>query len=172
MRLQLAPPADAEEWRYIENYKQLVRENYVPDFDWIRFEDVPWTPFRRRIAESRIALVATVGAHLRSDQPFDTQNPHGDPTFREIPDSCTTADLTLSHEGYDTKNCLPDINCVFPLDRLHELAREGILGSTSPVHFSCMGYIPHVGPLLEQTAPAVARQLQEAGVDAAVCVPT
>ncbi len=170
--LQKAPPSDRVERVYVENYKRLIRENYVRDFDWTHFEEAPWTPLRRPVRESRVALVATVGVHLRTDRPFDIDNPNGDPTFREIPDACTTADLTLSHDGYDTENCLPDINCVFPIDRLHELAREGIVGSASPVHFSCMGYIPHVGPLMEETAPEAGRRLRAAGVDVAVCVPT
>ncbi|MEE9218247.1 MAG: glycine/sarcosine/betaine reductase selenoprotein B family protein [Acidobacteriota bacterium] len=172
MRLHPAPPADAEEKRYIDNYRRLVREHYVAEFEWRRFEDVPWAPLRKPVAEARVALIATVGAHRRGDAPFDISNPNGDPSFRRIPDTCSTADLTLSHEGYDTKNCLADINCVFPLDRLHDLVGEARVGSASPFHFSCMGYIPHVDPLLQETAPAVARELREAGVNAAVCVPT
>lgn len=172
MRLKAAPPADEEERRYVDNYRTLLRESYVKNFEFATFERAPWTPLSVPVREARIALIATVGAHLREDEPFDILNLDGDPSFRRIPDEITTADLTLSHDGYDTRHCLPDINCVFPLDRLHELASEGLIGKTSPVHFSCMGYIPHIGPLLEETAPAVARELVEAGVHAAVCVPT
>jgi D-proline reductase (dithiol) PrdB len=172
MRLKLAPPSDEKERHYVDNYRALIRERYVSDFEFVTFERSPWTPLRVPVRQARVALVATVGAHRRQDAPFDTLSPDGDTSFRRIPDTCTADDLTLSHDGYDTEGCMPDINCVFPLDRLHELAAEGIIGGTAPAHYSCMGYIPHARPLLEETAPEVAREMVAAGVHAAVCVPT
>lgn len=70
------------------------------------------------------------------------------------------AHLALSHIGYDTKKIRQDINCVFPLERLRELAQESIVGVLAPRHFSFMGYIPIAEPPLRETAPAVTAQFQ------------
>jgi hypothetical protein len=44
----------------------------------------------------------TGGVHLRSDPPFDVDNPHADWSFREIPTDADTADLAITHTHYNT----------------------------------------------------------------------
>ena len=43
-------------------------------------------------------------------------------------------ELMVSHGGYDNGDVNKDINCMFPIDRIHELAAEGFIGSVAPVH--------------------------------------
>ena len=72
-----------------------------------------------------VALVTTAGVHLKDDRPFELTNRLGDHTFRAIPHDTPFAQLALSHIGYNTKKISQDINCVFPLERLRELAQGG-----------------------------------------------
>ena len=51
-------------------------------------------------------------------------------------------DLMISHTHFDRTDADQDINCVFPLTRLKELAAEGIIGGVAPTHYGFMGYIP------------------------------
>ena len=53
-------------------------ESYTPRTN----PDVPWTPLRKSLSESRLALVTTAGVHHRDQPPFDMTDPDGDPTFR------------------------------------------------------------------------------------------
>ncbi len=135
--------------------------------------ETPWTPLARPLAECRVALVTTGGVHLEAQAPFDMENPDGDPTFREIPADAARGDLTITHDYYDHRSADADLNVVLPLDRLGELAEEGVIGGVSPLHLSFMGHIDgDLAPrLIEETAPEAARLLGEAGADAALLAP-
>lgn len=131
--------------------------------------DVPWTPFTRRFADSRVAVVTSGGFH-RHDQPgFDCDK--GDASFREIPGDVDLGALAISHTHYDTRDARRDPNILLPLDRLRELVSEGALASIAPTHYSLMGFIPDVSALVEVTAPEIARRLLDEGVDVALLTP-
>lgn len=157
---------------FVEIEREYIRRRILPDFDWVVCRSPSRiNPLAKPVAEARIALVATAGAHLSTDQAFDLSNPTGDPSFRIVPADARSDTVRLSHRGYNTQKIQQDIDCVFPLERLKELAQEGIIGDVSPRHFSFMGYIPVTAPLIEKTAPAVADMLQEDQVDLALLVP-
>jgi len=133
----------------------------------------PWAPLTKPLAACRVALVTTGGVHLRSQPPFDMANPDGDPTFREIPSGAPRGELVITHDYYDHRDAGLDLNVVFPLDRLEELAREGRIMGPAPLHLGFMGHVD--GPLVErivrETAPAAARRLLETGADVALLTP-
>ena len=133
----------------------------------------PWTPLAKPVRECKVALVTTGGVHLKTQEPFDMENPDGDPTFREIPGGAARDALTITHDYYDHRGADVDLNVVFPLERLKELADEGAIGGVSPVHLSFMGHIDAelVERLVEETAPAAARRLREAGAEVALLAP-
>lgn len=125
-----------------------------------------WTPLRRRLSACTVALVSTAGVHLRSQEPFAVYAHEGDWSFRLIPGNVDTRDLTVTHTHYDTQDAGRDINVVFPLDRLRELAAEGVIGRVAPLHVGFMGFIPDPKELVGETAPAAAAELAAHGVDA------
>lgn len=134
--------------------------------------DIPWASLVRPLRECTVALVTTAGVHLKGQTPFDMFDQQGDPSFREIPDG-PLSKLMITHDYYDHKDADRDLNIVFPLERLHELADEGIIGGVASHHFGFMGHItgPHVATLIEQTAPEVACRLYDQGVQAVVLTP-
>lgn len=157
---------------FAEIEREYIRRHLVPDFDWVVYPTPsPINPLSKPLPHSRVALVGTAGVHLHGDPPFDVTNPLGDPGFRVIRGNVPFDTLRLSHPGYNTQKVRQDINCVFPLERLRDLAREGIVGSVSPRHFSFMGYIPLPEPLVGKTAPEVANLLKEDQVDLVLLVP-
>ena len=48
--------------------------------------------------------------------------------------------LFLSHHHYDHTSADKDINLVFPIDRLRELAEARIIGGVARTHIGYMGY--------------------------------
>lgn len=157
---------------FVEIEREYIRRRVLPDFDWVVYPNPsPINALAKPLAEARVALITTAGAHLREDSPFDVSNPTGDPSFRTIPGDASAETIRLSHRGYNIQKIQQDIDCVFPLQRLRELARDGILGEVAPRHFSFMGYIPVTAPLIDKTAPAVAERLEEDHVDLALLVP-
>lgn len=134
---------------------------------------VPWTPARVPLERGSIALVTSAGVHLTSQPPFDMVNGDGDASFRILPGDSAAADLMITHDYYDHRAADRDVNCVFPLDRLRELATAGLIGRVAPRHIGTMGHIlgAEERRLLVETAPAIARLLREDRVDYVLATP-
>ena len=128
--------------------------------------EIPWTPLRKPLSESTVALVSTGGVHLRSDRPF---NLNGDPTFRVIPKNALSGDMAISHQAYDRTDALKDINLVFPIERLRELEAERVIGRLAKDHygFGLMGSAKALMPAIKE----VARRISESHVDLVLLVP-
>ena len=131
--------------------------------------DIPINRFEKETSDSTIALVTTAGALLKTQEVFNVVD--GDPTVRFIPSTSVEDDLMISHEHFDRFDADQDINCVFPLTRLKELAEEGIIGGVANTHYGLMGYIPDTQPLIEETIPKIVQQLITDGVDAVILNP-
>jgi D-proline reductase (dithiol) PrdB len=149
---------------------EYVRRRVYPTFDWTASdESSPRRLLKRPLEQSRVALVATAGAHLPGQPAFDLGK-GGDSGYREIP--ADAPELRFAHVGYDTRRADEDPDVVFPLSLLRRLAAEGEIGELAPRAFSLMGYIPETEPLLHQTGPEVARKLLADAVDLVLLVPS
>ena len=124
-----------------------------------------FTPVKKELKEMRVALATAAGVHLKSDKRF---NLAGDTTYREVPDTSKVEDLMVSHGGYDNADANRDINSMFPLDRLHELAAEGFIKESAPVHYAFMGGGGDQDAFHDVTGPDIAQKLVEEEVDAVV----
>jgi len=133
----------------------------------------PWTPLLKPLSACTVALVTTAGVHLKDEAPFDMSDQDGDPTYRAIPQNTPRGRLCITHDYYDHHDADKDVNIVLPLNRLQELADEGIIGGVAPFHYSFMGHIDgrHVPRLLAETAPDVARRLRHECVDVVILTP-
>src|SRR5579864_9624103 len=102
---------------------------------------IPYTPRFRELKETVFALVTTAGVHLRDQVPFDLA---GDNSWRLITGNVETGQLMVTHEHYDHRDADRDINVVFPIDRLRELANEGIIKGVSDKNIGFMGYTQRI----------------------------
>jgi D-proline reductase (dithiol) PrdB len=66
-----------------------------------------------------------------------------------------------------------DINIVFPVERLREFRRWGLIGRIADRYYSFMGYIygHNITTLINDNAPEVAKRLKEDGVDVVLLAP-
>jgi D-proline reductase (dithiol) PrdB len=115
------------------------------------------------LRETMFALVTTAGVHLRDQQPYDLA---GDNTWRLIPGDVRADQLMVTHRHYDHRHADVDINCVFPIDRLRELAAEGTIGGVGDRHLGFMGYTQHLRDLYERAAPEMAKLIERSQADA------
>lgn len=122
-----------------------------------------WTPVTKELKEMTVALVTAAGVHDKKDKRF---NLAGDFTFREVRDTTPSNELMVSHGGYDNGDVNKDINCMFPIDRIHELAKEGFIKSIAPVHIGFMGGGGNQEKFQNETGPKIAKILKAEGVDA------
>jgi len=116
---------------------------------------VPFTPFAGRLEDASICIVSTAGIRTRADKPFDTE---GDTTWRVIPAEAEAKDLRYDDSHYDHGCVDRDMNCVFPIDRVRELAAEGRVGGLTARHFS-LGYSQALRELRATTIPALVREI-------------
>ena len=122
-----------------------------------------WTPVTKELKDMKIALATAAGVHLKSDKRF---NLAGDFTFRTVPGDTASGELMVSHGGYDNGDVNKDINSMFPIDRIRELAAEGFIKEVAPTHVGFMGGGGNQQKFREETGPAIAKILKDEGVDA------
>lgn len=134
---------------------------------------IPFARLGKPLAESTAALITTGGLHLRSQPPFDMQDPDGDASLRVIPGDVKPTELTITHDYYNHSSAQRDLNVIFPLAHFRDLARMGVIGGVARRHFGLMGHIEgeHLTRLREKTAPEMAAQLRADRVDFALLTP-
>lgn len=149
-------------------YRLLLRT-----YKWRSVQPVPRARLQKPLAESRVALVTTAGLVGVQHAPFDLFARGGDVTVRVIATDVDPQTLQVQHrsEAFDRAALTRDRNVAFPLDRLREMAAEGVIGAVAPRHLSFMGSITAPGRLRKESAPHAARLLVEDQVDVAVLVP-
>ncbi|QEH61400.1 D-proline reductase (dithiol) PrdB [Spiroplasma chinense] len=124
-----------------------------------------WAPVTKKLSEMNVSLVTAAGVHLKKDKPF---NLAGDTSYRLIPSETPVEELMVSHGGYDNGDVNKDINCMFPIDRLRELADEGFIKGVSPVLVGTMGGGGNQHVFTDETGPKIAEILKEEKTDAVV----
>src|SRR5262249_32625277 len=127
---------------------------------------ISWTPLRKSLSDSAVALVSTGGVHLRGDRPF---NLNGDSTSRIIPKTTNPEDLLISHQADDRTDALRDMTLVLRIEGRRELEAEQVMGRLAEEHygFGLMGGAKRLMAAIKE----VARRISESGVDRALLVP-
>ncbi len=141
-----------------------------------RYRKARWdSPARleKPLSEARVAVVTTAAFYLPNQEPFDESIKGGDVSFREIEHDAELRSLEIAHksDAFDHEGIALDKNVALPLDRLRELAREGVIGELAPRHYSFQGSITAPGALVRETAPEVARRLLADNVDVVLLTP-
>ena len=116
---------------------------------------VPFTPFQGKVEDAAICIVSTAAVRHKDDTPFVTD---GDTTWRVISSDADAKDLRYDDTHYDHACVDRDMNCVFPLDRVRELAAERRVGGLTLRHFS-LGFSQALRDLREKTIPALVREI-------------
>ena len=99
-------------------------------------DDIPWTPLKKPLAESCLAIVSTAGFYLEDDEPFDVDSARGDAGFRTIPSNFAKEKLKIAHTHYPHARVKEDINVLFPIDRLLQLVEAKVIGKLATNFYS------------------------------------
>lgn len=154
------------DWSAVDNFLE-EQENRLAALLALpmKFDEAPWTPFKKRLSESKVAVMTTGGIYVEGQEPFNTD---GDWSYREIPLDTPLDQLRVAHTHYDTNGVAEDVDAVLAMHRLLDLEAEGIVGEALTPTYSFMGFIPDPSGLMEVTGPEVAGRLKEDGVDGVV----
>jgi len=168
-------PNTVDPWRFAGSFLAKALGSAIPEEP--SHPPIPWTPLARPLSECRVALLSTAGISMRGDPPFDMDaeraNPtRGDSSWRRIARDATSRTVAVNHLHIDTGYIERDLNVALPLDRLRELAEQGVVGSAAPSHYSVMGYQgSDASQLEERSAPEIAAAMRSEDVDLALLAP-
>lgn len=135
----------------------------APHFDTAPFVQPP------PLANATVAIVTTAG--LRKDG--DPSWKPNDPGYRLFDRADRAIKLGHLSPNFDRSGFAADLDVVYPIDRLEELAAEGVIGGIAPRHASFMGaQDAEMQAIRSETAPKLARELKRDGVDVVLLTPT
>ena len=141
--------------RYVDTLTQKYGAMGFPAYDWSRYDDAPFTPLTKSLSQCprrRVAYYAALADAVAAEAPSD--------------------DFQIHDSYYDHSDADRDLNCIFPLDRLRELAAAGDIGAVAPRHWSgFMGRIYKRQAVMQEKAPELVRRLKEDRVDLLIAIP-
>jgi len=147
-----------------------VNERY-PGSMITKTDFIPLAKLIKPLAESRLSFVSTSGVQLRGTLPFDTAHPIGDYTFRAVPSNSKTSDLEIHQLKYPTAGAERDLNVIYPIERMQELAAEKIIGELAPNFYSFIGYNMDAERLERTLAETIADAVEAEKPDVVLLAP-
>ena len=159
--------------RYIDKTSAYYKaEGYAKPYQWAHFEDVPFTPLKKPLSESRLALISTSEITVRTweDQRLPQEKGEAGNVY-SVPTDTPVEDLYSHSHSFDTHaTTLADVNNFFPVTRLQEMAAAGRIGSLAPTAYGLYNAYSQ-RKTSESDAPEVLRRCREEGVDVALMTP-
>jgi len=159
--------------RYIDKTRDYyLSQGYDKPYRWANFDDVPFTPLNKPLAESRLALVSTSEIALRSWKDQRTPLEKGEQgNVYSFPADTPLDDLYSQTHSFDKyATTLVDVNAYFPVTRLQEFAAAGRIASLAPnVHGVYNAYSQR--KTREKDAPELLRRLRADAVDVVLLTP-
>ena len=119
------------------------------------------------LAQRRIAILSSAALVKRGDKPF----PFGSGECRFISADTPQGELLISHVSinFDRNGWQRDINVVFPIDRLREMAAAGEIGGVADTHYSVMGSTDPAA--MDAAVDQIEGQLRQERIDSVLLSP-
>jgi len=129
--------------------------------------EIPAFTTPKPLAEAKVAIVTSASLHHEDDDDFAVV----DAGYRVLHRS--RRDIVVGHwsPNFDASGVSADLNVVFPIDRLEEMAAEGAIGSVSDVHLAFAGNQFDLAAIRMDGGPAGAKVLLDHEVDVVLLTP-
>ncbi|MBL6454161.1 hypothetical protein JMJ55_02425 [Belnapia sp. T6] len=159
-------------------YMQRTREYYraigYDPYRWAHYREVPFSPLRKPLAESRVTLITTAAPY---DPEKGDQGPgapyNSSAKFYQVYSGRTDEehDLRVSHIAYDRKHSpATDLRAWFPLQAMRDAAAAGRIGALTE-HFHGAPTNRSHRHTVEMDCPEILSRCLRDGADVAVLVP-
>ena len=136
------------------------------DLDGVKFDETAFT-VPVPLTEAKVAIVTSASLHHPDDEDFSPMDT-GYRILRSEP-----RDYVMGHwsPNFDATGFALDINTVFPIDRLDELAAQGVIGSVAEEHLAYAGNQFDLSAIRLDSGPSGAKFLKEQDVDVVLLTP-
>jgi hypothetical protein len=155
--------------RYIDKTREYyLSEGYDSPYRWAHFDDVPFTPLGRPLAECRVGLVTTSEMVIRGRE-AELAYVEDDPTrpVYSLPMSTPARELYSRKASYDKHaTTLDDVDAYLPLTNLRRLVEEGRIAGLAP-RFQVVHSQYSQRRTVTVDAPRILAELREDRVDVA-----
>lgn len=130
-------------------------------FDTVAFTTPP------KLSEATVAVVSTASLHHEDQENFAAT----ETGYKVLKNDLRDYQTGQWSPNFDSLGFAADFNTIIPLDRLDELARQGIIGKVSDIHLSYSGAQYDLSAVRMDSGPAGAKLLKDAGVDVVLLTP-
>jgi D-proline reductase (dithiol) PrdB len=157
--------------RYVERLNAHYARQGFPPYQWTVNPDAPWTPLAKPLARCTVSMLTSGGISRSCAAPWNP-SARNDLRLDEVAPDAPSNDFQIHDDYYDHRDADSDLNCVFPIDRLRELAAAREIGAVAKRLWSgFMGRIYKRSEVIERAAPALAVELKKDEVDLFLLVP-
>jgi D-proline reductase (dithiol) PrdB len=141
--------------------KSITENLPAHDFETTAFASPP------PLSDATVAIVTTASLHHPDQDDFTVV----DTGYRVLDGS--RRDYVTGHwsPNFDGAGFAYDMNTVFPLDRLDELAERGVIGRVADQHMAYAGNQFDLAGIRMDSGPAGAKWMREQGVDIVLLTP-
>lgn len=141
--------------------KAMTADIETPVFESTAFTTPP------PLGEATVAIVTSASLHHPDDDDFAPV----DTGYRVLDGK--RRDYVIGHwsPNFDATGFAVDLNTVFPIDRLDELAADGTIGAVAEEHLAYAGNQFDVTAIRMDSGPAGAKRLRAQGVDVVLFTP-
>ena len=152
----------------------MARLEDIPEPTRTAVTTVPCQPFDTQpfvggppLSQRRVAIISSAALIERGGQPF----PFGGTGFLTVPADRPAGDILMSHVSinFDRSGYQRDLNTVYPIDRLREMASEGAIGGVADTNYTIMGSSDPAG--MADAADQIAGQLRQERIDSVLLTP-
>lgn len=159
--------------RYMDRIREYyISQGYEKSYRWANFDEVPFTPLKKPLAESRITMFSTSDVSIRRAE--GEALPASETTVGEVysvPWDSPLDRLYSRQESFDKyATNLDDLNSYLPLTRLQEFVESDRIGAvTENFHNVNRGYSQKL--MSGVTASAALEKCHDERADIAVLTP-
>ena len=154
----------AQPVQYMERTRLYYEaQGFDRSYQWAHFDDVPFTPLKKPLSESRIAVITTGSLYDRLMT--DPRSVDSGQTS-ELPSHLFASDLAWDKQATH----MNDLGSYLPITVLNEFVDAGKLGSIAP-RFHCLPTEYSQRRTRETDAPEILARCVEDHVDVALMVP-
>lgn len=175
---------DGNQERIIDHIFQYQQKGYAGTGRF-SYETSAFSEVYQQINKMRFALMSSTGHFVQGQdpQPFGvkdmtqrqaeeriTEFLRIEPELTSIPTNTPPDQLRVRHGGYDVRGAITDRNVNFPMDRLKELAAEGVIGEFASPAYSFVGACSQMR-LQKHALPQWITKLHQQAIHGLILVP-
>ena len=124
---------------------------------------MPFARFVGDLSRKQIMLMTTAGVVPRLKEFQEPE--HG---YYLLDGDIQVDDLYVPRRHFQVEDVEEDLNCLFPIDRLRELAAEGVIKAPTEKHIAVYGFHLIIGHIRRNVAPLIAEEVEAADADAVI----